>query len=71
MSDGVTVTCGHCGKTDDLGNFIRTVTGELPDGHFQCPHCKRAWRIEKTPVEICGGKVFTTPNKIVPTQSSL
>lgn len=45
----VALTCRHCGHTADLFDFTATpITGELPSGTYQCPACRRAWRMEKT-----------------------
>lgn len=67
---GVSLTC-ECGHTGDFDTFINTATGELPPGHYQCPACHRAWKIEKTPITIFKGRLISEPNKIVPTQSQL
>lgn len=71
MGDGITITCGYCRHTDDFDKFIRTVTGELPVGSYQCPACRRAWRVEKTPFEKINWRLYSTPNKIVAEQPQL
>lgn len=39
------LTC-RCGHTADLDEFKRTpINGELPADTFQCPACRRAWRM--------------------------
>jgi hypothetical protein len=39
--------CVRCGHEADFELFQRTpVSGELPAGTFQCPGCRRAWRME-------------------------
>lgn len=74
----ITCTCGHDASLDE---FTRAPLGtELPAGSYQCPGCKRAWRIEKTPIR-CGkftnrdgtreSFLISEPNKIVPVNSYL
>ncbi len=42
---GVSITCGHCGKSSDLGRWTeRPVSGSLPAGQFQCPECGYAFQ---------------------------
>lgn len=43
---GAAVQC-RCGHTADMGHFVhRPISGELPPGHFQCPACNYAWRVD-------------------------
>lgn len=67
------VTCGHCKNTADLMEFCTTeIQGELPSGQYQCPACKRAWKVEKTPIVVTPwGTIRSEPNRVVPMQSSL
>lgn len=45
--EGVAITCGFCGRDDDLFAFTQAeVTGALPRGRYQCPSCKRAWEMQ-------------------------
>jgi hypothetical protein len=67
----VTITCGACKHEAPIEAFTNTVTGPLPNGEFQCPNCRRAIRLVKTPIEIFRGKVCSSPNKLVPIQSRL
>jgi len=40
--------CGKCDHEADYFDFTKTeITGELPNGTFQCPSCKRAFTLEK------------------------
>lgn len=44
------VTCGHCGHRDDFDKFTAsTISGTLPQGHYQCPACRLAWATVKGP----------------------
>jgi hypothetical protein len=40
--------CGKCGHEADYFDF-RTVpiTGSLPTDTYQCPSCRKAWKMEK------------------------
>lgn len=69
---GVTVTC-KCRHTADLVEFQHTpVAGELPRGHFQCPLCKRAWKIQSGPARVgWSGMALPGETKIVDIQSAL
>lgn len=80
----ITCTCGH---TADIEEFTHTPLGEIPDrrtprevlrgsrgASFQCPACRKAWHIEKTPLHMSKwtdrqGREHTSfisePNKIV------
>jgi hypothetical protein len=72
MNSLFTITCGGCGQAFELESWCRTALGgELPRAQYQCPGCKRAFRVEKTPVVIYAGKVFNQPNKIIPVQARL
>jgi hypothetical protein len=66
----ITCTCGHEAAAD---RFWTTLTGPLPAGHFQCPACKKAWRVVKTPITVSKftGRWITAPNKIESTQAYL
>ena len=45
MNELYTITCGKCGKTAPIDNWTnRPLSGELPAGTFQCPHCQWAFR---------------------------
>jgi hypothetical protein len=47
LADGdmVAIRCGHCGRYGSLRAFTdRPVSGPLPIGQFQCPHCCYAFR---------------------------
>lgn len=70
---GVDIICGYCGHRADMGDFCSTVTGELPPGEFQCPHCRRAWRIERVgkPVVTPSGYVIPPDNRLVEIQGRL
>ena len=68
MNDGVTITCG-CGHEAALGEFTRTVCGELAAGHFQCPACTIVHRFTfQGQAEV---RLITKPNKLVPDNPSL
>lgn len=42
----ITITC-ECGHTAPFDAFTSTeVFGELPEGHYQCPCCRRAWKLQ-------------------------
>jgi len=48
----LTITC-KCGHEADFMEFRTTpITGDLPKDHYQCPTCRRAWKIEMTPARI-------------------
>jgi hypothetical protein len=67
-----TITC-WCGHNGPMYSFsTTTMGGELPDGHWQCPKCGCAWRIEQTPVIITKwGTLISEPNKIIFEQAHL
>ncbi len=71
--DLFTITCGYCGHNAELGLFCTTpIGGPLPPSHYQCPQCKRAWAVVKTPITITPwGSVISQPNLIKPTDASL
>lgn len=72
LTGWMNVSCS-CGHTADLEEFTRRpLAGELPPGEFQCPACQKAWRVEKTPIEINRfGRLVSELNKIVATQARL
>jgi hypothetical protein len=38
-------TCGNCGRSASVDEWSnRPVTGPLPKGHHQCPHCQCAFK---------------------------
>ena len=40
------LTC-KCGHEADIEEFQQTpITGKLPCGTYQCPSCRKAWRME-------------------------
>jgi hypothetical protein len=52
---GITITCGKCGKVADVDEWTRRpISGELPAGTFQCPHCQ--WAFQRAAAG--GHKVF-------------
>ncbi len=69
-----TVTCGHCSHHGELAVFTATpLRGDLPPGQFQCPSCKRAWRIVHgriyTAKDRRGKFIVSEPNKIIPAEA--
>lgn len=64
--DYVTITCG-CGHEAGFSKFtIRPVTGPLPNGHFQCPACNRAWTLErKGKAKVYDNGFVVPPNQVV------
>lgn len=58
----VSIVCA-CGHEDDFLAFREApVTGELPRGHYQCPKCRRAWKVETGPPTI-GWSGMVLPGK--------
>lgn len=55
----ITCRCGHHAPWDD---FRRVWNGELPQGHFQCPKCNRAWTVEREPPRVLDNG-FIMPGK--------
>jgi phage terminase large subunit GpA-like protein len=44
------ITCGHCGMTSPIDNWVtRPITGPLPHGTYQCPHCSCAFERRAKP----------------------
>ena len=65
----VEITCGACGVKSDAGLWIETLSGlKLPDGHYQCPECKKAIRVVCDPgelVEVEGNSFFIPGAKTI------
>jgi hypothetical protein len=41
------ITCGQCRHTADIFEFCETpISGTLPLGTYQCPKCRKAWRMQ-------------------------
>ena len=64
----MTITCGKCGGSADIDEFIRTpVFGELPRNVFQCPKCQYAFeRRCGKPTVYTSGWVKPGPVTLVP-----
>lgn len=67
------LSCGHCQHEADITEFeTAPVTGQLPENHYQCPNCKRAWRVVRTNVTVTRtGYLINPPNRIEPVGSFL
>jgi len=66
---GMAITCGECGKTTDALEWTRRpLGGDLPQGVFQCPKCRVAFkRVGKgvTVIRDAHGKpAYCVPEKI-------
>ena len=57
----IEITC-RCGHKDDWDAFREVWNGELPDGHFQCPSCNRAWTVKREPATVLSSG-FIMPGK--------
>jgi hypothetical protein len=63
----ITLSCGKCGNVDDLDNFCKTaVSGDLPNGQFQCPACGYAWKRQQSEYRVlrAGDSVCFIPGKV-------
>ncbi|WP_193214968.1 hypothetical protein [Luteolibacter marinus] len=59
---GCRINC-RCGHSADFMEFrTAPVTGELPRNHYQCPACRRAWKIVTGPPAI-GWSGMALPGK--------
>jgi hypothetical protein len=67
MDELFTITCGDCKKTASLLAWANTLTGILPAGQFQCPHCKRGFKRTTNP--DWKKKPWQKMIKVEPTQS--
>lgn len=77
MSHGFEITC-RCGHRADIDAFTGTpIFGDLPNGHFQCPACHRAWTRapagEWRTITAPNGATIAIPERIelVPIQARL
>lgn len=51
----MTITCPKCAKESSLDDMTyRPLTGWLPPGQFQCPHCNHAFQRK----EVTAGHTF-------------
>lgn len=51
----MTITCPKCSKESSLDDMTyRPLTGWLPPGQFQCPHCNHAFQRK----EVTSGKIM-------------
>lgn len=58
MNSGITIVCQFCLKAGDFEEFCKTpVNGTLPADTFQCPHCRRDWRLLPNPNRFEGRKL--------------
>lgn len=62
------VTCAKCGRTSSLETFTeRPISGTLPAGQFQCPHCGYAFeRRHGQPTVYPSGFVMPGPVSLAP-----
>jgi transposase-like protein len=67
LEDLFTISCGSCHHSAPVSKWCCTVTGELPNNHFQCPNCQRAFK--RQPLE--GRKYWDKFIEIVPIQAQL
>jgi hypothetical protein len=66
MSDLYTITCHFCHQTADFESFISTpVNGDLPQDQFQCPHCRRAWRLLPNPKRYGPGRLLVETEAVL------
>jgi len=62
----VTLSC-KCGHVADLDSFCRTpIGGDLPNGQFQCPFCRYAWKRQESDYRVLrsGDSVCFVPGKV-------
>lgn len=72
LDEIATVICGVCQFRGPLDDFCQTATGPLPTGTYQCPKCRRAWRVVKGKFTLTHwGSIISERNTVVPEQSSL
>jgi len=60
------LTC-KCGHQADIDLFCKTViSGDLPNGHFQCPACGFAWRRKESEHRLitAGSESMIIPGKV-------
>lgn len=63
LGDSWVTVCCPCGHQADLEQFRCTpIAGELPRDHYQCPACRRAWKVETGPPRI-GWSGMVLPGK--------
>lgn len=70
----ITITCGECRKASPaLAWTERPISGELPPGEYQCPHCGYAFRRERAAEasRYEGGKWIYSPINLVPIAARL
>lgn len=69
----MTIIC-QCGHEADYDEFRKTpLAGELPRDHFQCPACRRAWKLVTVGKPTIGwsGMVIPAKRRVVPAGRSL
>lgn len=60
------LTC-QCGHQADIDAFCKTtISGNLPNGHFQCPACGVAWKRRESEHRIirAGKEAMIIPGKV-------
>lgn len=59
----LTIIC-QCGHEADYDDFRKTaLAGELPLDHFQCPACRRAWKLVTVGKPTIGWSGMVIPPK--------